>query len=144
MGDPVVQLYRRQTAHTDARETEAYIADTLARSRAAWAVTIDGGEALGRLALRTPGPDVGEFGIVLRAAAHRQGLALKALRLAEAHAFGALALAKLTANIDAENSASLGLFAKAGFDRVGTLPGDRATNLGTRDSVMMAKAAPGV
>jgi RimJ/RimL family protein N-acetyltransferase len=142
LSDPNVQLYRRADAHRDISETEAYIADTLARSRAAWAITEDGGEALGRLALRLPAAGVGEFGIVLRAAAQRRGLALRALLCAEAYAFGDLGLHRLTANIDTENTASLGLFAKAGFVTETLLPADRASKSGPRDSVLMAKAAP--
>lgn len=141
LGDPQVQRYRRQAAHADVAETATYIADTLARSRAAWAITEDGGEALGRLALRLSAPAVGEFGIVIRAAAHRRGLGLKSLQLAEAFAFDQLRLGRLNANIDAENAASLALFARAGFVREAILPGDRGDKRGPRDSVLMAKRA---
>lgn len=141
LSDPNVQLYRRADAHVSVAETEAYIADTLARSRAAWAITGDGGEALGRLALRVPEPDIGEFGVVMRAAAQRRGLALKALRCACAFAFADLKLSKLTANIDAENAASRALFARAGFVTEALLPSDRKTKSGPRDSVMMALSA---
>lgn len=138
LSDPQVQLYRRQDAHTSIAETVKYIADTLAKSRAAWAITTEGGEALGRLALRAPNDGVGEFGIVMRAAAQRRGLASKALALAEAFAFGDLGLNALQANIDAENLASLGLFTRAGFEIGGILPSDR----GAHDSVIMVKHHP--
>lgn len=138
LSDPQVQLYRRQAAHTSIAETVKYIADTLANSRAAWAITADGGEALGRLALRASKDGVGEFGIVMRAAAQRRGLASKALVLAEAFAFGDLGLMALQANIDAENLASLGLFTRAGFETSATLPADR----GAHDSVIMVKHRP--
>lgn len=139
LGDPQVQLYRRQEAHASIADTEAYIADTIARSRAAWAITEDGGEALGRLALRTPAPDIGEFGIVMRAAAHRRGLALKALSLVEPFAFGVLGLATLRADIDSENLASQALFARAGFVPAAMLAAHRETKLGVRDSIVMVK-----
>lgn len=139
LSDAAVQLYRRAATHADVRETEAYIADTLARSRAAWAITDGGGEALGRLALRTPAPGVGEFGIVIRRAAHRRGLGLKSLALAEAFAFGALKLATLRADIDAENAASLALFRRAGFGHNVHRPAYRTTKLGVRDSIILEK-----
>lgn len=141
LGDEQVQLYRRASAHADVSETEAYVADTLARSAAAWAISEGGGEALGRLALRVD-KDTGEFGIVLRRSAHGQGLGYKALLLAQAYAFGPLRLATLRADIDAENAASLALFDRAGFTRAAYLPAHRTTKLGVRDSVIMEKQRP--
>lgn len=141
LSDPEVQLYRRADAHADVSETEAYIADTRARAAAAWAITEDGGEALGRLALRVTA-DVGEFGIVLRRAAHRKGLGFKALSLAQAYAFGPLHLTAVRADIDAENAASIALFTRAGFHRAAYLPAHRTTKLGVRDSVIMERRRP--
>ena len=142
LSDPNAQRYRHASPHEDISETEAYVLNTLAMSRAAWAITEDGGEALGRLALRVPDAGIGEFGIVLRAAAHGRGLGFKALQCAESFAFTQLGLSKLTGNIDAENAASLALFAKAGFTREALLAANRVTDLGVRDSVLMAKPAP--
>jgi [ribosomal protein S5]-alanine N-acetyltransferase len=140
LGDERVQLYRRADAHKRLAETEGYIADTLSRSRAAWAITEDGNEALGRLALRTPQPDLGEFGIVIRHTAQRRGLGLKALTLAERYAFHALGLKRLRADIDSENAPSLALFRKAGFSNETILRAHRATKLGQRDSIILEKA----
>lgn len=142
LGDADVQRFRRDAAHADIAETKRYLEDTLRRSRAAWAITIDGEEALGRLALRTPEPHVGEFGIVLRRAAQRQGLGLKALALAEAYAFDALGLSRLIADVDAENAPSLALFRRAGFTEEAFSPARRVTKLGVRDSVILAKRRP--
>ncbi|MEZ5960879.1 MAG: GNAT family N-acetyltransferase [Hyphomonadaceae bacterium] len=142
LGDPQVQLYRRQPAHLNVDEARTYIADTLARSRCAWAITTDGGEALGRLALREPEPSIGEFGIVLRRAAQGRGLGSKAIALAEAHAFEDLGFTALRANIDAENAASLALFRRAGFSNETFEPATRATELGIRDSIILQKQRP--
>jgi [ribosomal protein S5]-alanine N-acetyltransferase len=138
LGDPEVQFYRRAAAHRDVAETRAYIEDTLSRARAAWAITENGGEALGRLALRVEG-EGGEFGIVLRRAAHRRGLARKALALAEGYAFDQLGLHRLRADIDAENTASLALFRSVGFVHETFLPAHRVTKLGIRDSIVLEK-----
>lgn len=139
--DPEVQRYRRGDVHTSIAETERYIEDTLARSRAAWAITEDGGEALGRLALRMPEPGVGEFGIVIRRAAQRRGLGRKGLALAEMWAFTQLRLTRVFADVDAENEASLALFERAGFKREALLATRRTTKLGLRDCIILAKAA---
>lgn len=141
LGDAEVQIYRRAPAHKDVAETSAYIADTLARSAAAWAITEDGGEALGRLALRVK-DGAGEFGIVLRRTAQRRGLGRKALALAEGYAFDALSLTALRADIDAENTASLALFRASGFCRETFMPAHRQTKLGLRDSIILEKPRP--
>ena len=141
LGDAEVQRYRRAAAHKDVAETSTYIEDTLARSFAAWAITEDGGEALGRLALRVK-DGAGEFGIVLRRAAQRRGLGRKALALAEGYAFGALNLTALRADIDAENAPSLALFRASGFCREAFKPAHRQTKLGLRDSIILEKPRP--
>lgn len=140
--DPDVQRYRRADAHRNAAETELYIADTLTRSRAAWAITEDDGEALGRLALRAFEPGVGEFGIVLRRAAQGRGLGAKAIALAEAWAFATLGFAKIRVDIDAENAASIALFKSRGYAQEAYLPRHRSTNLGVRDVLILSKLRP--
>ncbi len=142
LSDPEVQRYRRADVHGDIAETIRYIEDTLARSRCAWAITGDGGGAMGRLALREPERGVGEFGIVLRRDAHRRGLGRKAITLAEAHAFGVLGFHTLRADIDAENAASLAFFRSAGFAHERLIRGHRTTKLGLRDSVILEKRRP--
>jgi RimJ/RimL family protein N-acetyltransferase len=137
MSDPEVQHYRRDAAHADVEQTRRYIEDTLTRSCAAWAITEDGGEALGRLALRNPEPSVGEIGVVIRRAAQRRGLGGKAIRLVEAHAFAALGFDRLRADIDAENAPSKALFCGAGYRHERTAR--RAGHLGARDSVILVK-----
>ena len=142
LGDAAVQLYRRDAAHAGVSETEQYIENSMARSRAAWAITEDGREALGRLALRVSELDVGEFGIVIRAGAHRRGLGRRALILAETYAFDTLGLASLRAEVDAENAPSLALFRRAGFSDQELLRAHRTTKLGLRDSIILAKTRP--
>lgn len=137
LSDPQVQLYRRDDAHRSVSETERYIDESRATGLA-WAITDDGGEALGRLALRING-EMGEFGIVIRRSAHGRGLGKAALRLAEAFAFEMLGLVTLRADIDSENQASLALFRSAGFGDDRLAPALRTTKLGVRDSVLLSK-----
>ena len=138
LSDPEVQRYRRQHTHSSIEETERYIVETLQRSRAAWAISENGGEALGRLALRVDSVN-GEFGIVLRRTAQRQGLGTKALLLGEQFAFNDLKLQTLNAKIDSENAASRALFARHGYLEIGMHVRDPSTKLGARDSIIVRK-----
>jgi RimJ/RimL family protein N-acetyltransferase len=59
--------------------------------------------------------------------------------LIERYAFETLGLHRLAADIDPDNSASISLFLRAGFQREGLLRGNWKTHLGIRDSVIMGK-----
>ncbi|MDX2275203.1 MAG: GNAT family N-acetyltransferase [Hyphomonadaceae bacterium] len=131
---------RATAPHTDVKQTEAHIAAMLERYGAhVWAVTEDGGEALGRIALYVFREGVGEFGVLLRREAQGRGMASKAVELVSAYGFEQLDLHRLMADIDPENSASLTLFIRNGFQREAVLKQNWKTRVGLRDSVIMAK-----
>ncbi|MGH6951581.1 MAG: GNAT family N-acetyltransferase [Vitreimonas sp.] len=139
-GDARTHHYWSSPAHESAEQTADYIRDTLALPGAhAWAITASGGEALGRIALFVLREGVGEIGVILRPEAVGRGLASKALKLVEHHAFATLGLHRLAADVDPDNSASLSLFLRAGFQREGLLRGNWKTHLGVRDSVILGK-----
>ncbi len=139
-GDPTTHTYWSSPAHASEEETARYIEQTLTLPGAhVWAITENGGEALGRIAIFLQRDGVGEIGIILRREATGRGLASKALHLVEQHAFGAMGLHRLAADIDPDNTSSLSLFLRAGFQREGLLRGNWKTHLGIRDSVIMAK-----
>lgn len=139
-GDAQTHHYWSGPAHNRVEETADNIRHTLALPGAhAWAITESSGEALGRIALYSLREGVGEIGIILRRDAVGRGLASKALKLVEHHAFATLGLHRLTADIDPDNSASLSLFLRAGFQREGLLRGNWKTHLGVRDSVILGK-----
>lgn len=139
-GDAQTHRFWASPAHASEEETARYIEQTLTLPGArAWAITEDGGEALGRIALFVLREGVGEIGIILRREAQGRGLAAKALKLVEAHAFGAMGLHRLAADIDPDNTSSISLFLRAGFQREGLLRGNWKTHLGIRDSVIMGK-----
>lgn len=142
LGDPMVQRYRRQPPHENVGETVGYIEATLANGYG-WAITEDGGEALGRIALRQPAQSAGEIGIVLRRDAQRRGLGSRALRLVSAFAFETLGLSRLRAEIDSNNKASLALFTRAGFQCEAFVPASNITHTGMRDNVVMGKHSGG-
>jgi RimJ/RimL family protein N-acetyltransferase len=139
-GDAATHHFWSGPAHQSIAETADYIRATLALPGAhVWAVTEDGGEALGRIGLFVVREGVGEIGVILRREAAGRGLASKALGLVEGYAFGTLSLHRLAADIDPDNSASISLFLRAGFQREGLLRGNWKTHLGVRDSVIMSK-----
>lgn len=139
-GDPRTHHYWSGPAHKTVDETRDYIADTLALKGAhVWAITESGGEALGRIGLFVQRAGVGEIGIIMRPEATGRGLASKALNLVVAHGFGSLGLHRIGADIDPDNTSSMSLFLRAGFQREGLLRGNWKTHLGIRDSVIMGK-----
>src|SRR5690606_14254750 len=119
-GDPTTHTYWSSPAHKSVDETCQYIADTLAIEGAhAWAITEQGGEALGRIALFLQRDGVGEIGIIMRPEATGRGLASKALDLVVQRGFGPLGLHRIAADIDPDNTSSISLFLRAGFQREG-------------------------
>lgn len=139
-GDAETHHYWSSPPHKSVEETRAYIADTLAIKGAhVWAITESGGEALGRIALFIEREGVGEIGVIMRPDATGRGLASKALELVVQHGFGPLGLHRIGADIDPDNTNSISLFLRAGFQREGLLRGNWKTHLGVRDSVIMGK-----
>jgi len=139
-GDERTHHFWSGPAHKSVAETERYIADTLALKGAhVWAITEDGGEALGRIALFVQREGVGEIGVIMRREATGRGLASRALKLVVEYGFGPLDLHRIAADIDPDNNSSISLFLRAGFQREGVLRGNWKTHLGVRDTVMMGK-----
>ncbi|GAM96721.1 GCN5-related N-acetyltransferase [alpha proteobacterium U9-1i] len=142
-GDETTHTYWSSPAHKSVTETGAYIQSTLDISGASvWAITESGGGALGRIGLFVEREGVGEIGIIMRPDASGRGLASKALQLVVAHGFSALGLHRIAADIDPDNTSSLSLFLRAGFQREGLLKGNWKTHLGIRDSVLLGKLKP--
>ena len=83
-----------------------------------------------------------EVGIIFARAAWGRGFARDALAAAVAHGF-ASGSHRICADIDPDNVASLRLFERGGFEREGLLRKAWRTHLGLRDSVILAKLAPG-
>ncbi|WP_135213019.1 GNAT family N-acetyltransferase [Vitreimonas flagellata] len=139
-GDERTHHYWSSPAHKSVEETATYIQGTLDIAGAhAWAITTDGGQALGRIGLFVEREGVGEIGIILRPDAAGRGFASKALNLVVAYGFETLDLHRIAADIDPDNTASLNLFLRNGFEREGLLRGNWKTHIGIRDTVMLAK-----
>ena len=138
-GDEAVHRFWSGPAHTSLTQTRAYVAATLEMSPFCWAITTDGGEALGRISLFVPRPGVAEVGVIVRAAAQGKGLTSEALRFVAAHAFAEMAVFRLWADVDPDNEASIRLFERNGFQREALLAHNWRTHLGLRDSVILAR-----
>ena len=139
-GDERTHHFWSDPAHRDVEQTRQYIADTINMAGAhVWAITEDGGEALGRIALFVQREGVGEIGIIMSPEATGRGLATRALGLVVEYGFGPLDLHRIAADIDPDNNASISLFLRGGFQREGLLRGNWKTHLGVRDTVMMGK-----
>ncbi len=143
-GDPAAHQYWSGEAHASVAQTARFTQATLDVPGArAWAITEAGGEALGRIALFSVREGVGELGIILRREAQGRGLAAKAVERVVSYAFTTLGLHRLAADIDPDNSASLNLFLRNGFQREGLLRANWKTHLGLRDSVILGKLSGG-
>ena len=136
--DPNTHQYWSSAAHKSVAQTAAYIEDTIAVGHA-WAITESGGAALGRIALFQLREGVADIGIIMRPDATGRGFASKALALVCEYGFNTLELHRIGADVDPDNSASLSLFLRAGFQREGLLRGNWKTHLGVRDSVILGK-----
>ncbi|SHL27104.1 GNAT family N-acetyltransferase [Actinacidiphila paucisporea] len=78
------------------------------------AITVDGGEPLGEVMLAR-GPEGTEVGYVVGPAHRGQGLAVRAVRVMAAYAFGQLGTGQVILELEAENTASVAVATKAGF-----------------------------
>ena len=139
-GDPEVHHFWAGPPLASVEETRAYNAATvdMAEGRC-WAITEDGGEALGRMALFMRRDGVAEIGLILRRAAQGRGLASKALALVEDYGFGTLKLHRIYADADIDNHGCIAVFERAGYVREGVLRGHWKTHIGIRDSVILGK-----
>ena len=92
---------------------------------------------MGRIALFVLRDGVGEIGILMRREATGHGLASKAVNAVVEYGFSSLNLHRIAADVDPENTSSLSLFLRAGFQREGLLRGNWKTHLGVRDSAAL-------
>ncbi|TXS44462.1 GNAT family N-acetyltransferase [Streptomyces sp. t39] len=78
------------------------------------AITVDGGAPLGEVMLRRA-PEGTELGYAVGPEYRGRGLAVRAVRVMAAYAFGQLGAEQVILELEAENEASVAVAAKAGF-----------------------------
>ena len=106
------------TRHAQAEEYLRMRLSLLPPAVYCWAITNGNERLIGTLTLFVlDGARGGEIGYALASAFHGRGLAGEALRLAIGHAFEALGLARIEADVDPRNEASWRLLERLGFRR---------------------------
>ncbi len=96
------------------------------------------GPVYGRVAMIARDDKVYEAAIVLRPDAQGKGFAKQAMTRMLEIVFTDYGARRVYADIDPDNTASLLLFERLGFQREGVLRATAETHLGVRDSVMMS------
>ena len=103
-----------------------------------WAVVeSEDGPALGRVTLIPREREIWELGIMLAPAAQGRGLGRKAMITLIEDAFDNRGARRVFADVDEDNTPSLNLFLRLGFQREGLLRGNWQTHLGLRHSVIL-------
>ena len=125
--DPEVMRFWNRPPHTRRRQTERTIrraiAATPAKSRI-WAVADAATDrCLGMVNYHNASPQhrSADIGYLIHPSHHRQGIAAEAVTALIDHCFGPLAMHRLTAFIDPDNTASCRLAERLGFRREGLL-----------------------
>lgn len=138
-GDPACCRYMLDDATSSVEETVRLLIDwTKGTEDTSWAIVeSDDGPALGRVTLIPRGPEVWEAGITLSPAAQGRGLAHGAMADALDHIFDDRGARRVFADIDPDNTPSIQLFERLGFQHEGRLRAAWKTHLGVRDSIMM-------
>jgi ribosomal-protein-alanine N-acetyltransferase len=125
--DPQVMRYWSCTAWTDPAESESHLARMAQAERDGnipWAIARRQDDVLiGSLSLFeiVPAHARGMFGYALQSASWGNGFALEAARLGLAHAFTAMGLERVEADIDPANQSSRRLVERLGFREEGLL-----------------------
>ncbi len=142
--DPACVTYWSRGAFATEVETVAYASENATHPRfKTWAITEDGGEALGWVTLMfDDGDDFAEIGYILRRDRWGRGYVTEALAPVITYGFETFGLRAIQADIDPENVGSIRVAERAGlkFDRfeANTIE----THLGLRDSVYYRISRP--
>ena len=139
-GDADAMRYWSTLPHTSVAATTRMIESSLAADpsrHAEFAMVLDG-KVIGKVGLW----QVPEIGYVLHPDYWRRGLATEALQAVISHAFDTLGLARITADVDPENEASLAMLKKLGF--VVTGQAQNTIEIGGKwfDSIYLELVAP--
>ncbi len=119
-------------------ETEEYVTGkTKEPYSPTWAITIKGeGTALGWVVLLPRREGLREIGYILNPDYWGKGIALEAVTRVIDYGFSDLKLRKIFADVDPDNSASIGLLNRLGFKQEAHLREEWETHIGVRDSLI--------
>jgi [ribosomal protein S5]-alanine N-acetyltransferase len=137
LSDERVMQYWSSGPHTDIGDTERYITgNCTGGTHESWAITEDGGPAIGWVNQCERRPLVYELGYILAADQWGKGLAREAVTAALEYAFGTLGARRVYADCDPDNLSSIRLVESLGFVHEGHLRAEWETHIGIRDSLI--------
>ena len=136
--DPELMTWWSSGPHASVEETRAYIAPDggYGDDWFAWAITLDGGDAIGRVGAGMRRKAVWEIGYLLRRDLWGRGFAREAVSGVVDHLFAEKDARRVFADVDPDNVLSIGLLRRMGFREEGRLRGEWETHLGVRDSLI--------
>lgn len=138
LSDPETMHWWSSGPHNSLAETQAYIARNAGRGDGwfCWAITRDGGDAMGWVVLIAKRAGVQEIGYILDRRLWGQGLAREAVGRVIDYAFSDQAQRRIFADTDPENGPSIRLLQSFGFRCEGHLRAEWETHIGIRDSLI--------
>jgi RimJ/RimL family protein N-acetyltransferase len=138
LSDPRVMIWWSSGPHQSPAENAEYVKGNAAEGQGylCWAITAGDDVALGWVILIDGKPDVKEIGYILRRDQWGSGIAREAVARVIDYGFHDLKLRRIFADTDPENSGSIGLLERLGFQREGRLRGEWETHIGVRDSLI--------
>lgn len=141
--DPETMRYWWRAPHGSISETEAEVAINASPgdALACWAITRDGGGALGWINLRIKREGVAEVGYILSRNSWGQGFGREALAAIVSHGFNMMGLHRIAADTDPDNLGSIALLRSLGFTQEGHLRCEWKTHIGLRDSLIFGLLA---
>lgn len=138
LSDPEVMIWWSSGPHQSLAETAEYVASNATEGQGfeCWAITADDDIALGWVILIDGKPAVKEIGYILHRDQWRSGIAREAVGRVIEYGFTELELRRIFADTDPENTGSIGLLERLGFQREGHLRSEWETHIGVRDSLI--------
>ena len=144
--DPELMRWWSSAPQLTIEDTRAYIAPREGRDWQSWAITLGGGEeggdvTIGTLAAHPHRPHVWEIGYLLTRDHWGHGYAGEAVTALIDLLFGTARARRVYADVDPDNTRSLALLDRLGFQREGLLRAEWETHIGVRDSVILGLLA---
>ncbi len=138
LSDPEVMTWWSSGPHQSLAETADYVASNAAEGEgvACWAITLGDDVAIGWVILIDGKPAVKEIGYILHRDHWGRGIAREAVARVIDYGFAELKLRRIFADTDPENSGSIALLQRLGFQQEGHLRGEWETHIGVRDSLI--------
>ena len=139
-GDPESCTWLTRPATQSVAETRALLEGWhVGCEKTEWAIVeTPGGLCLGRVSMIPQSDAVYEVATTITPEARGRGVAYRGAALALDHIFDAAGARRVVADIDPDNTASIRLFERLGFQREGYLRETYETHIGVRDTVLMA------